>query len=1038
MKLHDISIKRPVAVLMCVCIIILFGVVSLMNLAVDLFPEMNIPIVVVSTTYEGVGPKEVENLVTIPIENVVATVGNVDSVTSTSSQGNSLVVVEFVDGTDMDFAALEVREKVDLIKKYLPSDADMPTILKVDPSMMAVASFGITGSGDEVKLKTFVEDRVKPRLEKLEGVASVNVSGGKTREVKIEVDPDKMSGYGISFEHIANVLRSENLNLPGGSVEYGDKNLIVRSRGEFETLEQIENIAIPVPGKGNIYLRDVAEIIDDFKTVHSYTRMNGERSIGISIQKQATANTVTVVESVKKEINRITAEHPEVDIVLAYDQAEFITDTIDTVVRNAVIGGILAIIVLFVFLKNIRTTFIVGTAIPVSIIATFSLMYFGNLTLNMISLGGLALGIGMLVDNAIVVIENIYRYRREGHGRMEAARLGTQEVGGAVVASTLTTIGVFLPILFTEGMIGEIFKELSLTVMFSLLASLVVALTLIPMLSSKFLRMVKPHEANKNKFLNAVLNKWDDLFNALAGVYGRLLSWALGHRKTIVFTAVGALILALACFPIMGFEFMPKMDQGQLSVSIELPQGTVLEETDDITNKVEQIVTKIPEADKIFVTVGGSGGFLNTTSLNTSNIDITLKPLAERNRSADAVADSIRTEVENIPGADIKVNAVSQGMGGSSGSAVSINIKGDSLERLEQLSQEVKEVVKNVEGTRQVESSIADGSPEAQIYIDRDKASYYGLSTAQVGSYIRTAMDGQIATRYKIEGDEIDVRIQYPEQDTKTFEQLKNVKIMTQTGSEVALTEIARIDIEKGPVAISRDAQQRVVSVTADVFGRDIGSVNNDIQDELKYVSLPDGYAFTFGGEAQDMTESFQSLAFALLLAVILVYMIMAAQFESLLHPFTIMFSVPLAFVGSVIGLVITNRALSVPGFIGVIMLAGIVVNNAIVLVDYINTLRKNGMERLEAILKAGPTRLKPILMTTLTTVLGLVPMALGIGEGAETQAPMATVVIGGLLSSTVLTLVVIPVIYTLFDDIAAKAKAKKTAQPNQTHIRIS
>ncbi len=1028
MKLHELSIKRPVTILMCVFIVLLLGFVSLSKIPIDLMPNIEFPIAIVSTSYSGVGPQEVESIVTNTIENAIASVGNVKSIQSQSSEGNSLVIVEFNSGTDMDFAALEMREKIDMVKNFFPDEVSAPIVMKMDPSMMPILNLSVTNGLDDAELKNFVEDKIQPRLERLDGVASISVSGGNTREIKVNVDPDKLSGYGLSTSQIIQSLQTENLNQPGGTVEYGDKKLLVRSTGEFKSLNDIKNVPIILPTGNTIYIRDVAEVEDGIKTISSYTRTDRKDSIGISVSKQSDANTVQVINSIKEEVTKLQNEYSNIKISIVFDQGEFIEQAINGLANNLIIGGLLAVLVLFIFLKNGRTTLIIGTAIPVSVIAAFTMIYFAGIKLNMISLGGLTLGVGMLVDNGIVVLENIYRYRTEGHSRIEAAMLGTQEVSGAVIASTLTTIVVFLPIVFTEGITAEIFKELAFTVVFSLLASLIVAFTLIPMLSSKYLKVSKAHEKSERRGLSRVLDKWDDVLQAIDNLYNKVLAWVLKHRKTTVFGAIFILIISLMLIPFVGMEFMPASDQGQFTVDINLAEGSLLENTNEVTMEVETIISNIEEVEKVFTTVGGGGFMGQGSNGNTASITVTLKALEERERSTSEVVDGLRNEVTSIPGAEIRVSEVDSMMGGGMGGSnpVSIQISGPDLDILAQISKEIEAIVKEVEGTRQVESSIAEARPEARIYVKRDKAAAYGMGTIQVASTIRTAVEGQTATRYKVNGEEIDIRVQLPESERKTYEQLKNIKLLTPTGAEVPLSDIADVQTEQGPITITREGQERYVNVTSAIFGRDVGSISRDIQQKLKDLPLPSGYYIEMGGAQEDMMESFASLGLALLLAVLLVYMVMAAQFESLLHPFVIMFALPLAYSGSALGLVITGRALSVPSFLGVIMLAGIVVNNAIVLVDYINTLRKRGMERGEAILKAGPTRLRPILMTTLTTMLALIPMALGIGEGSEMMAPMATVVIGGLLSSTLLTLVVVPVVYTIFDDIAAKAKKKK------------
>lgn len=1029
MKIYETSVKRPVAVLMCVIIVLVLGGVSFSKIPVDLMPNISFPIAIVSTQYAGVAPQEIETIVTKNIENAVATVNNIKSVQSVSSEGNSVVIAEFNSGTDMDFATLQMREKVDMIKGYLPDDVGTPLVMKIDPNMLPVLSISVTNGADEAALKQFTEDEIKPRLERLAGVASVGISGGRTQEIQVNVDPEKAAGYGVSLTQIMGILQSENLNLPGGTIEYADKKLLVRSTGEFKSVEQIKNIPIALPNGTTLYIRDIADVQDTNKPINSYSRTDGKNSISVSVQKQTNANTVNVTRDVKEELERIQKEYTDVKVELIFDQGDFIEKSINNVSSNAIMGGLLAVLILFVFLKNVRTTMIIATAIPISIIATFVLVYFAGISLNIVSLGGLALGVGMLVDNAIVVLENIYRHRNEGYSRIEAALLGTKEVGGAILASTLTTVVVFLPIVFTEGMAADIFKEMALTITFSLLASLAVALTLIPMLSSKFLKMVKAHEASKNKTMNKVFDKWDYAIDAIDAFYHRVLSWVLKHKRKTSLIVLGIFVGSLLLIPFVGSEFFPKMDEGRFDISVQLPKGSLIENTNSVSKQLEDIISKIPELEMMHVSVGGSDDMfaqLQSSGGDSATISVTLKPVKERDRSTSQIVEEVRNSVKKIAGAEIKLSEVSSTFGGmSGGSAVSIQIGGPDLEVLKTISKDIEEIVAKTSGTRQVESSISEGRPEAQIYINRDKASSYGLTTTQIASVIRTAVEGRVATTYKLDGKEIDIKVQYPEDKRRTLEQLKSVTLPSPLGIQVPLLDVAEIKIEQGPTSINRANQERYVTVTSDVFGRNTGEVNGELKEKIKEFKMPNGYSIKFTGEDEQMVEAFASLGLALILAVFLVYMVMAIQFESLIHPLTIMFSVPVAYSGSIIGLVITNKPLSVPAFIGVIMLAGIVVNNAIVLVDYVNTLRGRGMDKDEAILKAGPTRLRPILMTTLTTILGLIPLALGIGEGAEAMAPMAIVVIFGLTTSTMLTLLIVPVIYSIFDDMSIKFKGK-------------
>ncbi|NLD47813.1 MAG: efflux RND transporter permease subunit [Clostridiaceae bacterium] len=1029
MNISEISIKRPVTIIMLVLIIIVLGVVSFFRIPIDLMPTMNLPMAIVITSYQGVGPQEVENFVTKNVESALATVNNMKSIQSQTSEGSSIVIVEFNDGTDMDFATLQMREKLDLIRDYLPDGVESPMVIKMDPNMLPAAQISVSSTRlDDIELKRIVDDTVKARMERLDGVASVSVTGGIEREIKVELDPVKMQGYGVNFSQVISILQMENSNLPGGNVEYGNRNLIIKSKGEFTSVDSIKNVPITLPQGNIVYLQDIARIIDGYKEQTTYTRANNEKSIGLSIQKQTTANTVKVVNLINKEIEKLKMEFTDIEINTSFDQGEYIEESISSVVSNIIIGAILSILILFVFLRNIRSTMIIGISIPISIIATFVLMFLTNTTVNIISMGGLALGVGSMVDNSIVVVENIFSHRLENKGRIQAAIEGTKEVAGAILASTLTNVVVFVPIIFTEGIAAQIFKQMALTVTISQLVSLGVALTLVPMLSSKMLKISREDKTKKN-LIDNIFYVWERFFNSLDEFYRKVLAIVLKRRLITVVIVTIVFALSMALIPFVGVEFIAPSDQGQFTVDIELAQGAQLEDTDEVTKKVEEIISEYQEVTQIFVTVGGGGSMLavESGSSNGASISTTLVPKNERKKSTTQIVEEIREKVSGIPGADIKVNETSMmSMGGAFGGApVSIEISGYDFDQLKTLADEVVLKVKEVEGTRQVESSISDGKPEAQIYVDRQKASQYGLSTMQVASAIRMSLQGQVATRYRIEGDEIDVRVSLPEGSTKTYEQLKSVAIQSPTGANLLLGDLAEIALQEGPTSITRKNQTRYVTVSAELFNRDTGSANTEISEKLSTLNLPDGYSISYGGESQQIADSFRSLAMALMLSVLLIYMVMAAQFESLLQPFVIMFTIPLAFAEAVLGLAVTGRSLNVASFIGIIMLAGLVVNNAIVLLDYVNQLRGRGMERNEAIIKAGPSRLRPILMTMLTTVLGMIPLALGIGEGAEIQAPLATVVLFGLLLSTVLTLLVIPVIYTLFDDLQKRFSRK-------------
>lgn len=1023
MNISKMSVKRPVTTLMFMLIAILIGFVSLGLLPIDLYPKMDIPVAIVSVSYSGVGPEEIETLVTKPLEKSVATVSNLKKVTSFSREGTSIIVVEFEYGTDMDFATLQMREKVDLVKGALPDDASSPMVLKIDPNAQAIINLGVSSDMDLAKLQSLVEDDLQSRFERIEGVASVDISGGDKNEVSIKVDQEKLSGYNLSLNQIKNTLRSENLNLPGGNVNKGDKEILVRTVGEFKNIDEIKNIPISLRTGQTIKLSDIAKVELGYQDKDTLSRVNGKNSIGVSITKQSSANTVKVAEKILKEVDNISAEYSQIDIIVGTDQSEFINKSISNVTSNAIIGGLLSVIILFLFLRNIRSTFIVGIAIPISIIATFALMYFGGLTINLISLGGLALGIGMLVDNSIVVLENIYRHREEGKSSFEAAIIGAKEVTMAVFASTMTTIAVFLPIVFVKGFTAIIFKQLSFTVVFSLIASLIIAITVVPMLSSKILKVGEPKK-KEFKFIEKILDVFTKTIEKLSSAYGKLLDYVLHHRKTTVFVAILIFVSSIALVGAVGGEFFPAEDEGSFTVTIETPFGTTLEESDRITKDVEKIVNDIPEKDKVFSTVGGSSGF-STSASNSSSVNVVLVKQKERKRDTAQVVNEVRKKVESIPGAKITISESSSMGGGGSSAAIAIQIKGDDLETLKTIGSDFEKILKQIPGTAEVTSDTEEGNPEARINLNRDVASFYGITANDVANTIKSSIDGSKATTFKVDGDEIDVNVSLGDSVKNSIEDVKQIQITSQTGKTVPLGQIADIEYGNAPTQIARIDQTRTVTVSSQLDGRDLKSVTDDIKKELENYNLPSGYTYTFTGQQQDMAEAFSSLALALLLSIVIVYMVLASQFESLIHPFTVMLSVPFALSGGFIGLFITGRSLSVPALIGVIMLSGIVVNNAIVLVDYINQLRESGMDRKEAIIKAGFTRFRPILMTTLTTVLGLIPLALGIGEGASTQAPMATVVIGGLTLSTVLTLAFIPVVYSIFDDLVMKINKK-------------
>ena len=1011
MKLVDVSVKRPVGVFMVVLAVLSLGFLSLKNLAIDLYPEIDFPIAVVSTSYDGAAPQEVEKLISKPVESMLSSIEGVDTISSQSQANSSLVILQFENGTDLDSALIDVREKVDQVKGFLPEEANEPSVLRFDPQQIPVMWIGLTGDKPEF-LQEMADDQIIPYLERQTGVASVSTEGGKTRELLVELDRAKLTKYGIVPAQVTQALFNENNSASAGAITKGVQDLQIRVVGEFTSIDDINNTLILLPTGQRIKVSDVAKVNDTFKKVTSNAKVNDQPSVVLSVLKKSDGNTVKVADEMYKAIDKLNNELPEgIELNVVLDTATFIRQSINSVVNNMMIGGTLAVIVLLLFLSSIRPTIVIGVSIPIAIISTFTLMYFTGQTLNILSMGGLALGIGMMVDSSIVILENIFSYRQKGASIKEAAIKGGSELASAVIASTTTSLVVFLPIVFTQGLAADLFTALALTVSFSLFASLVVSLTLIPMLSSKLLTKTKSVDVEKQNWFNR-------FFTRFIRFYKIVLKWVLNHRKTTVFGTLAALIASLFLIPFIGTEFIPTSDQGQIEIAVEAPSGTRLAETEVITEDVTKLLERYEDIiETSYLSIGGNTFDPTSASVNKATFTIQLIKPDQREMKTIEVMQELSEAVKDIAGADIQVSELGAGLG--TGAPIQINVNGSDQEILEEIADQVVWVISEVEGIYNPETSASEGRAEMSIDVKRDVAAQYGLTYQQVMNEITLSFNGQVATRYREDGNEYDVRVILPEDMRAEINDLETMMLQTPSGRTIPLSAVAELKQVQGPVMIQRENQQRQINVTSDIVGRDLGSISKDVQAELARMNFPDGYSYSFGGQSEDMAESFADLGVALILSIFLVYIVMAIQFESILYPFVIMFSMPATFIGILLGLFLTGKPLSMPAVIGVIMLAGIVVNNAIVLVDYINILRSKGKERTEAILEAGPSRIRPIFMTTLTTVLGMVPLALGLGEGGEAQAPLAVVVIFGLSVSTMFTLLVIPVMYTYLDDLS-------------------
>ncbi|MGE5676218.1 MAG: efflux RND transporter permease subunit [Mycobacterium leprae] len=1020
MNFAGFSLKHPVPTIVIYLFLAVIGMVSLSRLQMDLYPAMEYPLAVVATQYEGAGPQEVESLVSSPLEEVLGSIGGVTNLRSVNNEGQSLVLVQFDWGTDMDQATLSIREKVDQVKGYFPDGVKAPMVFKIDPSALPVLTIALSGDVSQAELKQIADETFKPRLERLDGVASLSVMGGTEREIQVIVDPRRLQTAGLSINQVAQALRYENLNLPGGEVREGPVDLLVRSVGQFSSIDEIKELRL-----GPVRLGDVAEVKDTYADLTSKVWLNGQAAVGMDVQKQTGANPVSVARAVKAQLAEINKELPPgVQATVLMDQSKMVENSIRSIVDSGWQGGLLAVLVLWLFLRHFRSTLTVALAIPISVIATFFPLFLHGVTLNMLSMGGLSLGVGMMVDAAIVVLDNIYRHRQElGESLDVAAVEGTKEVTLAVSASTLTNVVVFLPVIWINGIAQQYFRELSLSVTYSLLCSMIVSFTLVPLMARALLRERKGPARPPSKLYLWLGVKLD----GLNSFYGRVLDWALGHRLQVVAIGVAAMAGAVAVYFGLGFEFMPKLDTGEFRVEVRMPPGTRMTETEKAVQAAAKVVQALPEAQKTYAAVGSSGEvFATSGGPNQGYVVGMLAPRTARKRSLNEIMESVRTAIQ-IP--DARVTVSMSGFLDPGGVPVEVMIKGEDQGVLQQLADEVGRQIEQVPGTREIDTSVADALPEVQVKVDRARAAAYYLSPSTIAMAVQNAVKGQDVSKYRQGGKEYDIKLQATPEARQDMAALSALPIATPAGQAVPLSAVATLIRGNGPTMVEREDQSRVVRVTSELYQRDMGSVTNDIKERLSKLPLPEGYSIEYGGEDAQFSDAIGGLTKSLLFSIALVYLVMAAQFESFFHPIVIMLTVPLSFVGAVGGLVLTGRSMDVSGMIGIIMLVGIVVNNAIVLIDFINQLRARGHSREEAIRIAGPLRLRPVLMTTLTTLLGLLPLTLAMGEGSELEAPLATVVMGGLTVSTVLTLIVIPVVYLFLDDLSQWLMRKFSAR---------
>ena len=1025
MKLTEVAIRRPAFMTMIFVALAVLGIFGYSGMGVDLLPRMDWPFVSIVTIYPGAGPREVESLVSKPIEEAVSGVNKLDNVRSYSYEGVSVVLAQFNFSATVDQVTNDVQRVVEQARSKLPDDAKAPRISKADMNAFPILRVSLTGQMQPRDLYQFTKDRIKPRLEQVDGVSAVTIVGGQEREIRVEVDNRRLNAYGISILQVAQAMGRENLDFPTGKIDEQVNQYIVRLAGKFKSLDEIRNTVVGGTSSGVVYLKDIARVVDGTRETFTLSRLNGENSIALTIQKQSDANSVRTSDRLHTAMAALEAENGgRIAFTVAQDITDFTRNSLTEVQRDLFLAILMVAIVLFFFLHNARNSFIVLLSIPTSLITTFFFMYLFGYTLNLVSLMALALVIGILVDDSIVVLENIHRHLEHGEEPEKAAVEGRSEIGFAAIAITLVDVVVFLPISLVGGMVGRIFSEFGITIVVSTLLSLFVSFTLTPMLAAKWSRLVRQ---TGETAVGRLILRFEGMQDRVGDAYRRLLAWALDHRKTVVAVSGGLLVCSFALVPLglIGTEFMTDSDRGEFAVNLDMPLGTTMEKTDRAIARVEKIVAGMPEVERYLTTIGKQQTqWRNAEQSNVGQLQIKLTDKRKRSRSTQAVMMSIKERAGVIPGLKTSFNTISM-WGAANTAPVQIEVIGPNLADVVRFSETVSGIVAETKGAADVTTSWEEGKPEVKIEVDREKTARMGLTLAEVGLAARTAIEGDIPTKYQ-EGDtEYDLRVVLDRTGRVKAQDVGAITLVNRFGQPVQLRQVANIMFGKGPSEIQRKDRERLVTVAANLSGEvPLGQVTAAIEQAIGEAGIPAGIQVFYGGDAENMRDMFSDMTIALSMAILFVYIIMVSLFESYIHPFTIMFSLPVAMVGALGGLALTGTALNMFSMIGIIMLMGLVTKNAILLVDFTNTLRSRGLTMHDALLESGKTRLRPIVMTTATMVFGMMPLALALGAGSEMRQGMAIVVIGGLISSTLLTLVLIPVIYTYVDALRERIPA--------------
>jgi HAE1 family hydrophobic/amphiphilic exporter-1 len=1017
MKLADVSIERPVFSTMMILALVVLGLFSYVKLNIDQFPDVDFPYVTATTVLPGAGPEQIETDLTKKIEDAVNTIAGVDHIQSISQEGVSIVIIQFKLEVKGQQAAQEVREKIAAIRADLPTDIKDPVIQRIDPASTPIFTLTISGERSDKEMTTFTKDVIKKRLENVSGVGRVDLIGGAEREIQIVVDGARLQAYNLSIQDVIQSVGMANVEIPAGNLDQGTRQILLRTMGKYTNVGDFGGVIVATPGGKVVHLSDVAAVQDGVKEQESLSRVNGKTAVGLSILKQSGSNTVRVAEAINKQIDRIRKELPaDVHITVARDNSTFIRDSVNDVVFDIMYGGLLAVIVVYLFLANLRSTLISAIALPTSIIASFIIMYALNFTLNSMSLLALSLAVGLLIDDAIVVIENIYRHMQHGETAIEAAKAATAEIGLAVMATTFTVVAVFVPVAFMPGIVGRFFFEFGITVSVSVLVSLFVAFTLTPMLASRWLSEKDEELTNEGHLLRRGLYWFNHSFAVMGQKYRNAIRWSLGHRKTVLFGSLAVFFFSFFLMRFLGTSFFPSMDQSEYVVVVTAAPGSSLEQTSRLCSAAEGLLHSYPEVTTTLTTIGAG-----SDPVTKGNILVKLVKKSERKKGVEQLIEEARREISQIAGANFGFQ-LPGGVGGNQKAAI-LSVRGDNFQTLQKLAQHVEYIMRTTPGAADVENSLETSKPEARLSIDREKASDLGINVGLIAQSARAMVDGMVATKYQEGEEQYDVRVRLSKDDRSSLEDVRAMSIKSTKDAGggqkilIPLGSVAEIRQGSGPSKINRFDRQREIRIDANLSGRLLGEVLGDAMKRAQSISVPPGYLIGVVGMGEMQAESFGNILMSLGLAIVFVYIVLASQFESFKYPFAIMLALPMSLIGAVFALIIAKSAISVMSLIGIIMLMGLVTKNGILLVDYANVLRDRGLDRSDALVQAGATRLRPILMTTFAMIFGMIPVAFAFGEGSEFRSPMGQAVIGGLITSTMLTLFVVPVMYSVLDD---------------------